>query len=235
MRIVFLGDSLTEANAGASYVDILKKRLSGYELINCGKSGDTVVSLYHRLKTLSLEKPIDVAVLWVGVNDVLVNVSRQFRLLKILAHQPWSKDRQEFQKYYNDILRVLCDQSKKVMTVPPLFIGENMRSEWHEELEALSKIIHYTSDKYTSVEYIDLRDVFRQRLSSRKTSDYIPRDAIRVFMDSRILKHPNQMEKKAKERGLYFTVDGVHLNTTGAEVVADVLEERLVKRLSHIQ
>jgi lysophospholipase L1-like esterase len=235
MRIIFLGDSLTEGNTGASYFDILKKRLSGHQLINYGKSGDTVISLYHRLKTLSLPTPIDVTVLWIGVNDVLVKVSRQFRLLKIMAHQPWSKDIDEFEKYYRDILHVLCKQSHQVMTIPPLFIGENMKSEWHEELEALAEIIQKTSDRYTNVEYIDLREAFRQRLSSRKKSDYLPMDAIRVFMDSRRLKHPDQMERKSRERGLWYTVDGVHLNTAGAEIVADVLEERIVKIQSRIQ
>jgi hypothetical protein len=68
MIVSFSGDSLTEGVPGASYFDVLKKRLPESELINLGEGGDTVLSLYKRITHLNLEKPIDIAFLWIGTN-----------------------------------------------------------------------------------------------------------------------------------------------------------------------
>ena len=51
-KIAFFGDSLTEGIPGASYFQILKDRLPNENLINFGKGGDTVISLYRRVREL---------------------------------------------------------------------------------------------------------------------------------------------------------------------------------------
>ena len=38
-----------------------------------------------------------------------------------------------------------------------------------------------------------------------------------------------RVDEKAAERGLYFTLDGVHLNSVGAEMVADMFSKAVVK------
>lgn len=47
--IAFFGDSLTEGSPGVSYFDILKDKLPNENLLNFGKGGDTVISLYKRI------------------------------------------------------------------------------------------------------------------------------------------------------------------------------------------
>ena len=48
MKVLFLGDSITEGVPGVSYVELIKKETT-YECINRGKGGDTVSSLYRRV------------------------------------------------------------------------------------------------------------------------------------------------------------------------------------------
>ena len=55
MRIAFFGDSLTYGKLGVSYINIIKKEYPDFELLNFGKNGDTVNSLYKRIRPLSID------------------------------------------------------------------------------------------------------------------------------------------------------------------------------------
>ena len=70
MWIGFFGDSLASGMPGSSYVALLRRRLSGYTLLHYGKGNDTVISLHRRVKAVRLDRPLDLAFLWIGVNDV---------------------------------------------------------------------------------------------------------------------------------------------------------------------
>lgn len=75
MRIVFLGDSLTEGVDGASYLRLLKgqiatdQRLYGATLINAGRGGDTVFNAARRVARDVVSHSPDWVVIFVGVND----------------------------------------------------------------------------------------------------------------------------------------------------------------------
>src|SRR5450759_2789641 len=71
MQIAFLGDSLTEGWPGAAYFPLLQKRLPRHELLNLGRAGDTVVALLRRVTHRGLD-PVDLAFIWVGVNDAVM-------------------------------------------------------------------------------------------------------------------------------------------------------------------
>jgi len=74
-RIVFLGDSITEAGAGPhGYVTLagaaLDERLPGTETIGAGISGNRVPDLLARLDRDVLARTPDVVVVYIGINDV---------------------------------------------------------------------------------------------------------------------------------------------------------------------
>ena len=92
MKIAFYGDSLTEGLIGASYIEILREKLPEYTLLNYGKNGDTVLSLYRRIVKMKSLEPVDLAFLWVGVNDVFIKVSWHYPLFKTLLRKPWVKN-----------------------------------------------------------------------------------------------------------------------------------------------
>ena len=75
-RIVFLGDSITEAGAGpGGYVDLVKKKLEampdlGIEVIGAGISGNRVPDLEARLDRDVISKKPTVVVIYIGINDV---------------------------------------------------------------------------------------------------------------------------------------------------------------------
>ena len=83
------------------------------------------------------------------------------------------------------------------------------------------------SEKYDTVEYINLQEVIIKKLSSRIISSYMPTSNTGIFFDYFTLKNDEEIDKKSSERGLHFTIDGAHLNSYGAKIVADVFYRKL--------
>jgi lysophospholipase L1-like esterase len=222
MRVAFIGDSLTEGIPGSSYVAILCERLPGHTLINLGEGNDTAVSLYRRLARLRFDGSFDIAFLWVGVNDLSGAVRWPFRLANALLRKPRSKDVEEFRHYYRATLDLLCGHARRVIAVAPLLKGEDTANLWNRELEVLSSAVAELASCYEQVEYLDLRPAFAARLAGRPISDYLPRSVVRVALDALTLRSREQIDRKAAERGLHVTLDGIHLNGAGAEIVAEM-------------
>jgi len=96
MKVAFFGDSLTEGFPGVGYISLLQQRCPEFELFNFGKGGDTVISLLKRIKSITFPSEIDIAFLWIGVNDVFVKVSKMYPFLKKLRRQPWATNHDIF-------------------------------------------------------------------------------------------------------------------------------------------
>ena len=220
MRIAFFGDSLTQGIPGAAFFPLLRERLPQHELINQGLGGDTLLSLFRRISSAGLEGPWDMAFVWVGVNDVLVKVSWTYPLLKRLRRQPWLRDLSRFEGEYGKLLTFLSDKAEHVVAVSPLFIGEDLNNPWNQKLEELSRQIASAARGCANAEYLDLRNEFRPLLSVKNTGAYIPRSAGRILLDIFTLDRTGAVEERSRERDLLYTLDGVHLNAAGAEVVA---------------
>jgi lysophospholipase L1-like esterase len=228
VRIAFFGDSLTQGVPGAAYFPLLQERFPRHELINQGIGGDTVLSLYRRISNARIEGPWDIAFLWVGVNDVLVQVSWTYPLLKRIRRQPWLRDLSRFGQEYRILLSYLSDRSGHVVAVPPLFIGEDLGNPWNLKLESLSRQIEAAAHDFSKVDYLDLRTGFRPLLSGRSCGAYRPRNAARILLD--VFTQGGSGEEESRRRELLFTLDGVHLNTAGAEIVADAFARKIEDR-----
>jgi len=199
-----------------SYFDILKEKLPQHDLINSGRGGDTVISLYQRIKKLSISETHDIAFLWVGVNDVFVHVSWKFPITKLLFNQRWAKNMGDFINCYQRLLETVTYNAKKT------FVVNKRLGELSVEIEALAT-------KYENVEYIDVRKDFISTLSSKKSSPFIPYRIIGDIIFAYLLNDPERVERKSKDRELYLTLDGVHLNNVGAHMIAKIFLHHIKK------
>ncbi|MEB2301397.1 SGNH/GDSL hydrolase family protein [Lysinibacillus xylanilyticus] len=211
MKIACIGDSLTEGRPGVSFFKQLTAKHQHIELDNLGKPGETVKSLHTRLEKSKLDN-YDLSFLWIGVNDVYA------KLLKMQA-QPVTKDHQEFQDYYVKVLEMILASSKHVVLVTPALIGEAIKNTSNTEIKELSSIIQTISSKYTNVSFLNMQKVFEQHLEHVNSSDYINTNIMRVMIDTLFYKNPLRIDRLSKKRGLHLTLDGVHLNSKGAELV----------------
>lgn len=232
MKIAFFGDSLTEGFQGVTYFPLLQQKFPEFELFNYGKSGDTVISLLKRIESITLPSKFDLAFIWIGVNDVLVKVSKIYPLLKKLRRQPWAKNHEAFFAHYKKLLHLLGAKSDRLFPVSPLFIGEDLDNPWNRELEALSTGIKDLSSLQENCEctFIDLRKIFTEKLGEQSPSPYVPRSFWRIITDTLTLKSSDTGDLESLERGFQLTLDGVHLNQVGAGlaagVFADFIEEK---------
>jgi len=225
MKLVFFGDSLTEGIPGVGYLDILTKKLKDHILVNEGVGGETVISLYRRMNRMKIENH-DISFIWIGTNDILATVRKSYPITKVLFGKIWSMSDREFKNYYKKVIELLDNKSKKVFTVPPIFIGEDIENKWNKRLDDLSIIIKYVSKEYDNVEFLDIRKNIYPKLKAKKT-DYIMKNPLKILMDYLRFKNREKTDEKSKLRGLQFTLDGVHLNSDGAGIVADIFYEKI--------
>jgi len=226
MKIIFLGDSITKGQIGSSYIKFLEEKLVEHEIINYGKNGDSAVSLYKRMNKHKLDH-YDIAFLWVGTNDIYARISLKYPIIRKIQNIPYSKNKIIFRKYYEKILEEITKHADKIFTVSPLFIGENFDNKWNKKLDVLNDIIEELSDQYYNVDYVDLRNIFYKKLEGKKISRYIRISIIKTIKDTFLLQTDEKIDWKSQDRGLYFTIDGVHLNSKGASIIADIFYKKI--------
>jgi len=198
-RIVFFGDSITEAGVKPTGFitrigDMLKQKGvdNNYELIGAGIGGNKVYDLYLRMDDDVLAKSPDIVVVWVGVNDV------------------WHKrtygtgtDADKFEKFYNAIIKKLHAKNIKVFICTPAAIGEktDFSNELDGDLNKYAAIIRNIANN-NNCPLIDLR---------------------KMTLDYNLKNNPAN-----KDRGI-LTTDGVHLNDAGNNAVADIMYSTIFK------
>lgn len=231
MRIGFFGDSLTAGVPGSSYLTILRQRFPKDTLLNYGKANDTVVSLYRRISAMQFDKPLDIAFLWIGVNDVLRTDRWPYRAFHALLTQRRARDMDEFRACYRATLDLLRDRAGRVIVAPPALKGENLGNPWNRRLADLAGFIKDSTADNDRVEFLDLRAAFARELTASPGSDHVPGNPLRVLLDALTLRTEGQIDGKATQRGLHLTLDGVHLNSAGAKLVAEELTA-VIQRLA---
>ncbi|MFJ8530259.1 SGNH/GDSL hydrolase family protein [Bacillus sp. NPDC094106] len=214
MQIGLYGDSLTEGRPGVSFYNILSGQFPNDTLYNLGKPGETVISLTNRISNQKQNDVFDISFLWIGVNDIYA------KLLKVKAN-PIASNQKEFQERYKILLEKILKQSKRVIVVSPTIIGENINNEWNKKIYKFRTVISALSQQYENVVYLNLYKEFSSILKNYDTSEYITTNPLRVMWEALFLKNQEKIDRISQKRGLYLTLDGVHLNSKGAKLVAD--------------
>jgi len=226
MKILFLGDSITEGIPGVSYVSIMQDSNSDYDLVNRGVGGDTVSSLLRRVKKMNDLSSFDQIVLFVGVNDVFGKLTNTYKILKTLTKQRWAKDTSIFKKQYEDLIAHIMKKNKNIIIIPPLLIGEDISNKWNIELYVLIKIVNDISNT-NNLTYLDLYSEFKEYLNDKQISNYLPMKITELLKDVKGLTTPSLVDQKSNERGLHLTLDGVHINSKGAKIISKAISNYL--------
>lgn len=196
-RIVFFGDSITQAGVGKTgYITKMQELLqqkgtaAKYELMGAGISGNKVYDLYLRMEDDVLTKNPDVVVIWVGVNDVWHKAS-----------SGTGTDADKFEKFYTAMIKKFQAKNIQLALCTPSTIGEktDYSNQQDGDLNNYSNIIRRLA-KANNCKLIDLRKDFH---------DY----NVKNNLDN-------------KESGI-LTTDRVHLNEKGNAFVAERMMEGL--------
>ena len=197
-RIVFFGDSITQAGANpGGYIRVLDTLLRNkgvadkYELVGAGIGGNKIYDLYLRMEDDVLVKNPDVVVVWVGVNDVWHKAS-----------YGTGTDPDKFEKFYNAVVKKLQSKNIKVYLTTPSTIGEKTDNSNQQDgdLNQYSTII--------------------RRIAANNNCGII--DLRKRFLEYNVANNPDN-----KESGI-LTTDRVHLNAKGNKFVAEKMMEVLM-------
>lgn len=213
-KVVFLGDSITEAGiydkevgvpSGdtliypkyTGFITLLKKDIEDdIELIGKGVSGNKVSNLLERYKKDVLSLNPDIVFIYIGINDVW--------------HKYSFGTGTDIIFYENGLRKIIADlknKGAKVILCTPTVIGEN-KGEFtlvneFKDIETM-EIMNGDLDAYS--------DVIR-KLSSELNTDLL--DLREIFMNYISENNPNN------ESSGITTYDGVHLNDLGNKLIAD--------------
>jgi lysophospholipase L1-like esterase len=193
-RIVFLGDSITQAGAGPKgYVTLInealqdKKKDLGIEVIGAGISGNKVPDIQGRLEKDVLAKKPTVVVIYIGINDVWHGEKDPTK----------GTPKDKYEAGLRDVIGRCQDAKARVILCTPSVIGEkadgsNTNDAKLDEYADISRKV--AAD--LKVPVCDLRKEFIAKLKKDNADN--------------------------KDKGV-LTGDGVHLNDAGNRFVADVI------------
>ncbi len=190
-KIIFFGDSITEAGANAGgYIKLLENMLNKegisdqFELVGAGIGGNKITDLYLRLENDVLNKNPDIVVIYIGINDVWHKKS-----------YGTGTDLWKFEGFYDAIVKKIQANGAKVVICTPTVIGERIdnSNEQDGELNMFSNNIRAFAKK-NNLPLVDLRNAF--------------------------LNYTLQHNPTNEEKGI-LTSDRVHLNAAGNQLVAE--------------
>ncbi len=193
-RIVFLGDSITQAGAGENgYVTLIRKTLNekhkdlDVEVIGAGISGNKVPDLQRRLKKDVLDKKPTLVVIYIGINDVWHGEKDPKR----------GTTPEKYEAGLKDVIGQIQQTGARVLLCTPSVIGE--KRDGGNSLDA-------KLDQYSDI----------SRKVARETKSQLC-DLRQAF-----LEHLKKNNPDNKEKGI-LTGDRVHLNAAGNRFVAETI------------
>ena len=154
MRILLLGDSLTEGTVGVGFIPLLEELLPGNQYVNLGANGDTIAGLRRRAERM-LQRG-DAAIVWIGTNDVMM-------------YPDWDNS-SAVEEDYRLLLHAVIARARLVSTLPPL-IAEPEYAKMHEySLGRATEMVRRLSEE-EGCRYLDIQSSFARRQGRGFTID----------------------------------------------------------------
>lgn len=225
------GDSITAGSPGASYCDYFPTDLP-YKKYGVG--GDTVSGLLNRLKKVEIVRD-DLYLIEIGTNDLLLphlstlSPSWKTTVLRIEeSGRVATRTPEQFQQKYEEVAIRLGGTQTLMITIP--CIGEEVTSEVNARVEHYNAIIKAVCLKHGH-KLIDFhaqqKSVISQKTMGRINNYFIGRHAVAMIWDVVLTNSFGLTDFLSRRRGLLTTMDGVHLNSAGAMLLAKMVIEGL--------
>ena len=230
-KLVCFGDSITQGTIGDAYVRLIAAQMQHLEVINSGIDGDTTYNLFQRLDTAVLQHNPDAVLIMVGLNDFgtaygeLLSRVYYRRLKKV----PIAIDIPAFETLYDGIIQRVVRAGILVILCTPTTLGEVPDTAGQFILDGYVRVIHQLAVRH-SLPLIDVRQAFVEAM--RNDPRHGP--AYHLWMvpyDSWRIRRGMTYDQISAQRGFNLLVDGVHLNSTGATLVAQTVIPPLMQLL----
>jgi lysophospholipase L1-like esterase len=199
-KVIFFGDSITEQ--GAKPGGFILRMKDALDKKNLGSNYDLIGAGIGGNKVYDLYLRMDEDVLAQNPDIVFIWVGVNDVWHKVMSGT--GTDANKFEKFYTAIINKFLDRNVHLFLVTPAVIGEktDYTNQQDGDLNAYSQIIRNLAQKYHTG-LVDLREIF----------------------------HTYELKSNPgnKESGI-LTVDRVHLNEAGNQLVADTFLDALLSK-----
>ena len=204
MKILFQGDSITDANRNRANIHDLGQGYAKYaaplimeakpdtefEFIDLGISGNRSDDILARTQTDIIDIDPDVISILIGINDVWHRHS----------HGREMSDEQ-FEANYRAVLeRIRKEMHAKILMLCPFLLPSTDKEGWRDEVERIADIVRRLANEYADA-YLPLDEKFAAALPTAPTP-------------------------------MHYSDDGVHPNAAGAQFIGGLYCEAILPLLN---
>jgi acyl-CoA thioesterase I len=226
---VCAGDSITRGAASVDFVSMLVARLPDWDFVNAGVNAELAFNLAQRMAEIVALDPDAVTIL-IGTNDVNATFGFQAAMGYMAAKRlPERPSAHFFRENLVGIVRTLKRDTRAriaLFSIPP--IGEEPGHYAYLRTEEYALIIKSVA-KEEGVDYLPLRERLCSYLEGlpRSTERPLGFRGIRAaqLRAGRMQRYLGKsLDEVSASNRFHILVDGIHLNTHGASMAADLAE-----------
>jgi acyl-CoA thioesterase I len=228
--LVCVGDSITHGRVSSNYVDMLSADLGekGFYVVNAGINGELAYNVLMRFDSIIACDP-DYVTVFIGTNDAhgALTAEQGEKIVKEMKLPQMPTD-QWYRENLNQIVRKLKESTHAkiaLLSIPP--IGENPADTAFAQSERYNAIIRDVAEK-EQVSYLGLFEAMAAYLRDHPHAapPYAQGDFERA-MYTGFARHfllGASFTDVSRKNGFLLETDYLHLNETGARMVADLIE-----------
>lgn len=226
--LVCVGDSITRGEVSANYVDLLQARLGDrFEVINAGINGEVSYDVLQRLDQVIACEPTLVTVL-IGTNDANASLSDEGALWLMQYRKLPSKPSIG---WYEENLEAIVARLQRgtrariaLLSLPP--IGEELQSQPVRTTRWFSEVARRVARRY-QVAYLPVFEQMTDYLTEYPPAEALEHEkwqwhSVKAIFESKVLGV--ELDVIARRQGLVLHSDLLHLNSRGAGIIAELIE-----------
>jgi lysophospholipase L1-like esterase len=237
MIVACLGSSSTAGRGQAfDWIAELKRRPRNqrFRFQNFGVGGDLAYNALERLPRVVACRPEKVVV-WIGGNDVLALISSKMQqFLRLSKHLPKPPTPEWFRENLQKISHRLKAETRASVALCSLApIGEDpvstdaFQSEINRRIEEYSAIIREVAER-ENCGYLSIHEAMLAQIRASPGQAFTRFRLLPFYRDAfRVLVRRKSPDEVARLNGWRFHTDGVHLNSRGGMIAAELVQEFL--------
>jgi lysophospholipase L1-like esterase len=222
---VGFGDSLTQGNIGANWLNVLAAQRPDIQFFNAGMNADLSYTLLTRIDDVIDCQPQYIS-LFVGCNDVNatmapVRMQRYYELGKITQDANY----EGFKENYKTILqRLSTETTAKILLISIAPITEHPQHAVNQKAELYNQVVKELAQEFGLI-YIPFREQLWQQLpkAPSQIADY---EVGFPLIRKAIIKHylfQHSWNQISQRRHAQFLIDNIHLNNTAADILVQLI------------
>jgi lysophospholipase L1-like esterase len=228
--LVLLGDSITHGRIGVNYADIVADQLEDrdLEIVNAGINSELAWNALQRLNEVIDCEP-DIVTVLIGTNDANATMSKDImrgyiRNMK-LPREPSSEWYRRSLISIVEGLKVKTTAKIALLSIPT--IGENTSDPAFMRSSEYSTVVKEVAEE-TDATYLPLHEEMREYLHKTYGNVKYPYEKYKIGIIKAIISRylfRRSWDDIARGSGFTLHVDYLHLNTAGAQMVADLISD----------